>query len=138
MNLATPWAAITFITMAAPDDHTDPRSYEWSTTVNGTFIGGAIGQSLPYFSNPNVLYRGIPTGFDGTGPTAQNNAAIMNSNAASVSAFRAQVVPDTTGPVAQLGTVSTSSASSGGQRHHAQHRWLGGDGQQHRYRVECY
>ena len=97
----------------APDNHTDPRSYDWVTSVNGTSVGGAIGQGLPYYSNPNVLWRGIPTGVAGTGPTAQNNAAIMNEKVAGIAASRATVVPDTTGPVAQLGTVQTLTGGTG-------------------------
>lgn len=85
--------------------HADPRSYEGTVTFGDKSYTGAIGGSANWYSNPDVLWRGKPTGVAGTGPTAANNAGVMNDNAPAFANNSASMVVDTTGPVAALGSV---------------------------------
>jgi len=49
-----------------------------------TVLSYGSAQRVPYFSNPNVLYSGLPTG-----TSSQNNAAALNLTAPVVAQFRA-------------------------------------------------
>jgi hypothetical protein len=74
----------------ATDSTTNPFAYghghrhkqKWRTVMAYDCSNGC--PRLPYFSNPNVLYQGIPMG-----TTAKsNNARVLNETAATVSIFR--------------------------------------------------
>ncbi|MBM3883762.1 MAG: hypothetical protein FJ387_29325, partial [Verrucomicrobia bacterium] len=61
---------------------------------------------IPYFSNPNVLYGGVPTGISESQPTTSANTALtMNNTASTVAGFRSAVLS------ASVVTISNSSAS---------------------------
>jgi hypothetical protein len=61
---------------------------------------------IPYFSNPNVLYNGAPTGLVGFNNTARS----MNATAATVANFRTS--PATTVPVAPANLVAAAASTS--------------------------
>jgi hypothetical protein len=92
-------------------NHADPRAYEGTVTFGDKSFTGAIGGAMNWYSNPDVLWRGKPTGVAGTGADAANNAAVMNANAPAFSANSAPMVADNAGPVVALGSVQ----SIGGQ-----------------------
>ncbi len=46
------------------------------------------GVRIPYFSNPNVLYDGVPSGVSSAFPNSADNAASINQTAPVVSAYR--------------------------------------------------
>jgi hypothetical protein len=64
-----------------------PYSYGYSFTANNTFYGTIMsyrGQRIPYFSTPNVTYRGVPAGQ----PDACDNARTINNTCAAVASYR--------------------------------------------------
>jgi hypothetical protein len=71
-------------------------SYGWRFTGNdGTTYHDIMsydpGQVIPYYSNPDVNYDGVPTGTAGA-----DNALTINQTAAIVAGYRASVVPEAT------------------------------------------
>ena len=68
---------------------------------------GAGSPDIPFWSNPDVTFRGVPIG------TAQANAALtMGQNAPTIAAKQAVKVLDTTGPGAGLGPVESLNGSN--------------------------
>jgi hypothetical protein len=66
-------------------------SYGYSFTVAGVTYGtimSYVGLRIPYFSNPEVLYLGVPTGIPEGMPNAADNAKTINNTAPIVAAFR--------------------------------------------------
>jgi hypothetical protein len=61
---------------------------------------------IPYFSNPNVLYNGAPTGLVGFNNTARS----MNATASTVASFRS--VPSTTVPNAPSNLLAAAASAS--------------------------
>ena len=65
---------------------------DWRTVM--IIPGPGIPPRIPYYSNPDVMYNGVPTG-----TTTQNNALVIQTNAFNVANFRTHVVkatfPDT-------------------------------------------
>jgi len=53
------------------------------------------GATIPYFSNPNVSYFGVPEGVPDTDPTAADTARVINQNAPSVAAYEPTASGDT-------------------------------------------
>lgn len=84
-----------------------PYAYEQFIQFGDNSVAGAITGSLPYYSNPNVLYRGKPTGTAGTGPDAADNARAINNNVTRIANTRMAVVGDNKGPVATLGSIQS-------------------------------
>ncbi|MBI4658559.1 MAG: hypothetical protein HY735_06870 [Verrucomicrobia bacterium] len=72
-----------------------PFSFGHRFTVNGVtyrdVMSYAPGQLIPYLSNPDVLFQGVPTGLPGT-TNGANNALTINSNAVYVAAFYGKAV----------------------------------------------
>jgi len=68
-----------------------PYAYGYSFWANGTFYSTAeafSGQRIPYFSNPDVLFQGVPMGVPTGLVNAADNALVMNQTAPIVAAFR--------------------------------------------------
>ncbi len=61
---------------------------------------------IPYFSNPNITYQGLPTGIPGASDTARS----MNANAATVAAFRATVVLPPAAPTNLTAAATTTDS----------------------------
>lgn len=93
--------------------NTTAYSFEGVLNFNGTQLGGAMAGSLPFYSNPNLQFRGKPTGVAGTGADAADNTRRINETAAGVAGTRASVIADTTGPTAQLNTRATLTGQNG-------------------------
>ena len=63
------------------------------------------GQRIPYFSNPDLLFDGVPIGMPAGSPGAADNALVMNQTAPTVAAFRGQATltfPPSVGMLAPL------------------------------------
>jgi hypothetical protein len=73
-----------------------PYSYGYIFQVGGTIYGDIMTYTanlLPYFSNPDILYNGVPMGVPGNDPSQSANCALsMNNTAATVAAFRNSVL----------------------------------------------
>jgi len=70
-----------------------PYAYGYSfTTGDGYFstVEAFSGQRLPYFSNPDIFFEGVPMGIPAGSPGAADNALVINQTAPTVSAFRGQ------------------------------------------------
>lgn len=65
-----------------------PYSYGYSFTGNNGVLYGDVlsyaGQTIPYYSNPNVLYNGVPTGVGKDQPNSADNVRTINNTAAIV------------------------------------------------------
>lgn len=89
--------------------------YQDSGGVFRTVLSYGSAHRVPFFSNPNVLYNGLPTGT----PT-QNNAAALNNTAPIVAQFRAAADGSTSGSSTpppcsySVSPTSVSFSSSGG------------------------
>jgi hypothetical protein len=70
-----------------------PYAYGYSFgAVNGYFstVEAFSGQRIPYFSNPDILFEGVPIGIPAGSPGAADNALVINQTAPTVAAFRGQ------------------------------------------------
>jgi peptidyl-Asp metalloendopeptidase len=85
--------------------HTTPPP-PWRTIMAYNCAGGC--PRLQYWSNPNVLYNGIPMGTAAT----NNNARVLNETAATVAAFRSKPITGKT-PLA-FGTLLANGQKSSG------------------------
>ena len=68
-----------------------PYSYGYSFWVNDTLystVEGFSGQRIPFFSNPDILFQGVPLGVPAGLVNAANNALVMNQTAPIVATFR--------------------------------------------------
>jgi hypothetical protein len=68
-----------------------PYAYGYSFWGNGTFystVEAFSGQRIPYFSNPDILFQGVPIGVPAGLVNAANNALVINQTAPIVAAFR--------------------------------------------------
>lgn len=81
-----------------------PFSFGYRFTLNGTtyrdVMSYAPGQPIPYLSNPDILFMGVPTGLLGT-TNGANNALTVSTNAIYVSSFYGDAV-QTVPPAIQL------------------------------------
>ena len=59
-----------------------------NTVQYRTIMSYSPGERIPYFSNPNILYQGQPTGVPAGDPLSADNAQTHNLTAATVSTFR--------------------------------------------------
>jgi hypothetical protein len=71
---------------------------------------------IPYFSDPNILYQGVPTGTTSTAdPPGRNNASVARTQTVSYAGFRAQSTntpPTANFTVSCTGRTCTFNASS--------------------------
>lgn len=86
---------------------TIPYAYGWTWTVGNYTIGDIISDAdrVPYYSNPNVDYQGVPTGSPDTGPTPADAAKVMNQFAPIVANYEPKTIPDTSAPLAAVEAV---------------------------------
>ncbi len=98
--------------------HVIPYAYDYIATVGNATYGTAIddqavtGGLIPYYSNPNVFFRGVPLGVADTAANAADNAHVMNQTAPLIAGYSPTVVPDTTAPLAGLGQVQDQSGQN--------------------------
>ncbi|MGV3757162.1 MAG: reprolysin-like metallopeptidase [Verrucomicrobiota bacterium] len=79
-------------------------AYGHALSVGGFTYGTVmsyVGSGIPHFSNPEVLYRGVPTGIAEGSPNSADNARVLNNTAPIVSAFRGTAV-STFSPVVSI------------------------------------
>lgn len=79
-------------------------AYGHALSVGGSSYGTVmsyVGAGIPHFSNPEVLYRGVPTGIAEGSPNSADNARVLNNTAPIVSAFRGTAV-STFSPVVSI------------------------------------
>jgi len=92
-----------------------PYSYGYRFSVNGATYHDIMafdpGTRIPYYSNPNITYQGVPIGIADDLPNAADNARTINQTGPLVAAYRTSVVPDTQPPTVQLGAWDLSSNS---------------------------
>ena len=73
-----------------------PYSNGWRFTTEGrtyrTIMARQFGARIPYFSNPEVLFKGTPTGSPADSEDPADNAATINSLAPDIGNFRAEQV----------------------------------------------
>ena len=68
-----------------------PYAYGYSFWAGDTYystVEGFSGQRIPYFSNPDILYQGIPMGIPAGQVNAADNVLALNQTAPMVAAFR--------------------------------------------------
>jgi hypothetical protein len=79
-------------------------AYGHALSVGGFSYGTVMsyeGVGIPHFSNPEVLYRGVPTGIAEGSPNSADNARVLNNTAPIASAFRGTAV-STFSPVVSI------------------------------------
>ncbi|GHV72505.1 hypothetical protein FACS1894201_02050 [Bacteroidia bacterium] len=91
-------------------------AYANCTTVGGTSNSESRCGRIKHFTNPDVMYNGVPTGVEGDTPSTvldggpANNARRLNAVAQSVSACRDAILPDNDATLSLL-TLSTGKLS---------------------------
>jgi hypothetical protein len=68
----------------------------------GDIMNDAGADRIPYYSNPNVSFQGIPTGNPDNSAQPADNARVMSQFAPIVANYEPSVVPDTIGPTAAI------------------------------------
>ena len=88
---------------------TSPRAIPYAygkTFALGNYSVGDImsenGDRIPYYSNPNVSFRGIPTGNPDNSAQPADNAEVMNQFASIVASYEPTKYVDTTPPAAAI------------------------------------
>ena len=77
----------------------------WTDSGYLSTVEAFSGQRIPYFSNPDLLFDGVPIGMPAGSPGAADNALVMNQTAPTVAAFRGQATltfPPSVGMLAPL------------------------------------
>jgi hypothetical protein len=92
-------------------------SYGWrfittGNVTNRTIMAYAPGERAQRFSNPDVLYDGVPTGMPAGQPNAANNALTINNAAYTVANFRQAIVTDTNCTFAVAPAITNLSAGA--------------------------
>lgn len=89
-----------------------PYAYGKTFTLGNYTVGEIMSDvdRIPYYSNPNVTFEGIPTGNKDNSAQPADNARAMNEFAPIVANFRPSVVPDTTAPAAALEAIDVDPA----------------------------
>lgn len=67
-------------------------------------------ERVPYYSNPNVIFRGVAVGNPDNSSQPADNVRVMNQFAPIAAAYEPTVVRDTTAPGAALDSVSVNAA----------------------------
>jgi hypothetical protein len=104
--------------LGAGHDRTDPTprnipyAYGKEFRVANQTVGDIMSDTerVPYYSNPNITFRGVPVGNADNSAQPADNAHVMNEFAPIVAAYRPTVVPDTSAPVAALDSVMVNAA----------------------------
>jgi hypothetical protein len=68
------------------------RRFSSEGVLYRTVMCHAPGRVIPYFSNPRVLFQGVPTGIEAGEPGEADNARTIRENAATVDNYRGVVV----------------------------------------------
>ena len=87
---------------------TIPYAHGWTFTLGNYTVGDIMSDGvdrIPYYSNPNVNYDGIPTGSPDNSAQPADNAEVMNQFAPLVANYVPNVYTDTTPPQAAVEAV---------------------------------
>ena len=68
-------------------DFSHAHRFEVDGTLYHTVMAYQPGLPIPYYSNPDVLFLGVPTGIPESSPNSANNAKTINLSAATVARF---------------------------------------------------
>ncbi len=93
-----------------------PYAYGYSfSTSNGFYstVEAFSGQRLPYFSNPNIMFQGVPMGIPDGQFNAADNALVLNHTAPLVAGFRGSAV-QTFPPTVKLIGLTNGAVFHGG------------------------
>jgi len=89
-----------------PSPRAIPYAYGKTFYLGNYFVGDIMNVAgadrIPYYSNPNVSFEGVPTGNPDNSAQAADNARVMSEFAPIVADYEPSVVPDTTGPTAAI------------------------------------
>jgi hypothetical protein len=90
-----------------PTPRAIPIAYGKTFTLGNYTVGDIMSDTdrIPYYSNPNVDYLGIPTGNPDNSAQPADNAAVMNQFAPIVASYEPTKVADTTPPSAAVESV---------------------------------
>lgn len=103
--------------LGAGHDRTDPTprnipyAYGKEFQTGNQTVGDIMSDTerVPYYSNPNITFRGVTVGNPDNSAQPADNVRVMNEFAPIVAAYRPTVVPDTTAPVAALDSVAVNA-----------------------------
>lgn len=98
-----------------PSPRTIPYAYGKTFTLGSYTIGDIMSDTgnerIAYYSNPNISFRGVPTGNADNSPMAADNARVMNQFAPVIANYEPSVVKDITPPDAALEEVITNPST---------------------------
>ena len=77
-------------------------NYTMGDIMSDLSVNGSLVERIPYFSNPNVDYQGVPTGSPLNSAQPADNALVMNQFAPLVANYEPTRVADTTPPQAAV------------------------------------
>lgn len=80
-------------------------SYTMGDIMSDLSVNGSLVERIPYYSNPNVDYQGVPTGSPPNSLQPADNAMAMNQFAPLVANYEPTLVADTTPPTAAVQAV---------------------------------
>lgn len=78
-----------------------PQGFPWGDDSLKTVLDGSPGRTLPYFSNPEISYQGVPLGI----PGRSDIASVIRATAAYISNFRGPRTPTDFRPAGTVPTV---------------------------------
>ena len=97
-----------------------PYSYGYRFFANGvqyrTIMAYSPGQGLPYYSNPNVLYLGVPMGIPDGQPNPADNARTLNNTTPTAMNFYAGTATPPPAQKAALLVIGNASALGAGDQ----------------------
>lgn len=89
-----------------PTPRAIPYAYGKTFYLGHYFVGDIMNDAgadrIPYYSNPNVSFEGVPTGNPDNSAQPADNARVMSQCAPIVANYEPSVVRDTTGPTAAI------------------------------------
>jgi hypothetical protein len=80
-------------------------NYTMGDIMSDLTVNGGLVERIPYYSNPNVDYEGVPTGNPDNSAQPADNAEVMNQFAPLVANYEPTMVLDTTPPQAAVEAV---------------------------------
>jgi hypothetical protein len=86
-------------------------NYTMGDIMSDLTVNGGLVERIPYYSNPNVDYQGVPTGNPDNSAQPADNAEVMNQFAPLVANYEPTMVPDVTAPQASVQAVVVNSAA---------------------------
>ncbi len=95
-----------------------PYAYGYSFSASGTLfstVDAFSGQRLPFFSNPEIFYEGIPAGVPVGMAGAANNALVLNQTGPIVGAFRGRLT-QTFPPIVDLAMPAQGTTLRAGEQ----------------------